>query len=119
LSGHEALHFLHPTLRGFVEMERFMIRLNSYVLPIVIVTYLAAGASLAQSQTQPQQAPKPADTSTMKMEDVSKWTQKQWNVAKAKWTEKKTQWNDCQTQATAKNLSGRKSWQFLYDCMTK
>jgi len=43
----------------------------------------------------------------------------QWNVAKAKWTEKKTQWNDCQTQATAKNLSGRKSWQFLYDCMTK
>jgi len=73
LSGHEALDFLHPTLR---------------VLPIVIVTYLAAGASLAQSRTQPQQAPKPADTSTMKMEDVSKWTQKQWNVAKAKWTEK-------------------------------
>jgi hypothetical protein len=55
----------------------------------------------------------------MKMEDVSKWTQKQWNVAKAKWTEKKTQWNDCQTQSKAKNLSGRNSWQFLYDCMTK
>ena len=96
-----------------------MIRLNSYVLSVVVLTCLGAGASLAQGQTQPQQAPKPADTSTMKMEDVSKWTQKQWNVAKAKWTEKKTQWNDCQTQATAKNLSGRKSWQFLYDCMTK
>ena len=95
-----------------------MIRLNSYVLSVVILTCFAA-ASLAQSQTQPQQAPKPAETSTMKMEDVSKWTQKQWNDAKAKLAEKKTQWNDCQTQAKAKNLSGRKSWQFLYDCMTK
>src|SRR6516165_2889587 len=73
----------------------------------------------ARSKTQAQQEPKPAETSTMKMEDVSKWTQKQWNAAKAKWTEKRAQWNDCQTQAKVKNLSGRKSWQFLYDCMTK
>jgi len=55
----------------------------------------------------------------MKMEDVSKWTQKQWNAAKAKWSEEKTKWNDCQTQAKAKSLSGHKSWRFLYDCMTK
>jgi len=96
-----------------------MIRLNSYVFSVVVLTSLGAGASSAQSQTQPQQAPKPAETSTMKMEDVSKWTQKQWNAAKAKWTKEKTQWNDCQTQAKAKNLSGQKSWQFLYDCMTK
>ena len=54
----------------------------------------------------------------MKMEDVSKWTQKQWNAAKAKWSEEKTKWNACQGQAKTKNLSGRKSWQFLYDCMT-
>jgi len=54
----------------------------------------------------------------MKMEDVSKWTQKQWNAAKAKWSEEKTKWNDCQAQGKTKNLSGRKSWQFLYDCMT-
>jgi hypothetical protein len=96
-----------------------MIRVNSYLMWVVVLTYIVAGASSAESQTQPQQAPKPAETSTMKMEDVSKWTQKQWNAAKAKWTEKKTQWNDCQTQSKAKNLSGRNSWQFLYDCMTK
>ena len=95
-----------------------MIRLNGYVLSVVVLTCLGAGASSAQSQTQPQQAPKPAETSTMKMEDVSKLTKKQWNVAKAKWSEEKTKWNDCQTQAKTKNLSGRKSWQFLYDCMT-
>jgi len=92
-----------------------MIRLNIYVFSGVVLISLAV--SFARGQTQPQPAPKPAETSTM--EDVSKWTQKQWNAAKAKWTEKKTQWNYCQTQAKAKNLSGRKSWQFLYDCMTK
>ena len=102
----------------FIEMERLMSRLNNF-LSIVVLTCFAAVASLAQSQTQAQQAPKPAETSTMKIEDVSKWTQKQWNAAKAKWTEKKTQWNDCQTQAKVKSLSGRKGWQFLYDCMTK
>jgi hypothetical protein len=86
---------------------------------MVVLTYLSAGASLAQSQTQPQPAPKPAETSTTQMEDVSKWTRKQWNAAKAKWSEETTKWNDCQTQAKGKKLSGRKSWQFLYDCMTK
>jgi len=96
-----------------------VIRLHRYILSVVVLTCLGAGAPSAQSQTQPQQAPKPAETSTMKMEDVSKWTQKQWNAAKAKWSEEKTKWNDCQTQAKVKSLSGHKSWQFLYDCMTK
>jgi hypothetical protein len=100
-------------------MESLMIRLPKHALPIAVLMYLGASASLAQSQTQPQSAPKPAETSTIKMEDVSKWTQKQWNAAKAKWSEEKTTWNDCQAQAKTKNLSGRKSWQFLYDCMTK
>jgi hypothetical protein len=97
-----------------------MVRLYSRAFSMAVLTYLSAGASLAQSQTQTQPATKPAETSTMKMEeDVSKWTRKQWNAAKAKWSEEKTQWNDCETQAKAKKLSGRKSWQFLYDCMTK
>jgi hypothetical protein len=75
-------------------MERLMIRSLRHVLPVVVLTFLGASASLAQGQTQPQSASKPAETSTIKMEDVSKWTQKQWNAAKAKWSEKKTKWND-------------------------
>jgi hypothetical protein len=72
------------------EMERLMIQLCSRVFLVVVLTYLA-GASLAQSQTQTQPAAKPAETSTMKMEeDVSKWTRKQWNAAKAKWSEETT-----------------------------
>jgi hypothetical protein len=100
-------------------MERFMARLHAHVLSMVVLAYFAAGASLAQSQTQSQPPPKPAETSMPKMEDVSKWTQKQWDAAKAKWSEEKAKWNDCQTQAKGKSLSGRKGWQFLYDCMTK
>jgi hypothetical protein len=94
-------------------MEVLMIRSSRHVLPIVVLTYLGAGASLAQSQTQPQSAPKPAETSTIKMEDVSKWTQKQWNAAKAKWSEEKTKWNDCQTQAKAKNFQAIKAGSFF------
>jgi hypothetical protein len=70
-------------------MERLMIRSLRHVLPVVVLTFLGASASLAQGQTQPQSASKPAETSTIKMEDVSKWTQKQWNAAKAKWSEKR------------------------------
>ena len=96
-----------------------MIRAARHVLVLAILAQVGVSTSLAQSQTPPQSAPKPAEMPTMKMDDVSKWTQKQWNAAKVKWSEEKTKWNDCQTQAKSKSLSGHKSWQFLYDCMTK
>jgi hypothetical protein len=100
-------------------LERFMTRIRTYISPALILACFVGASSLAQSQTQTQPTSKPAETSMPKMEDVSKWTQKQWNAAKAKWSEEKTKWNDCQNQAKTKNLSGRKSWQFLYDCMAK
>ena len=53
------------------------------------------------------------------MEDISNWTKKQWYAAKAKWIKEKVKWADCQMQAIEKKLSGRKSWEFLYSCMTK
>ena len=94
-----------------------MARLRAQILSIIALLVLAT-AVLAQSQTPPQSATKPA-TASAKMEDVSKWTPKQWNAAKAKWSKEKTKWADCQKQANAQKLSGRKSWQFHYDCMTK
>ena len=33
------------------------------------------------------------------MEDVSKWTQKQWDAAKTKWSKEKAKWDDYQKQA--------------------
>ena len=94
-----------------------MTQLRAQIVMIIALAFLAT-AALAQSQTQPQSTTKPA-TASATMEDVSKWTQKQWDAAKAKWSEEKAKWGDCQKQSTKAKLSGRKSWQFLYDCMTK
>lgn len=60
-----------------------------------------------------------ASRDASKTEDVSKWTQKQWNTAKAKWMKEKDKWASCNKQATNEKLSGRKSWSFIYTCMTK
>jgi hypothetical protein len=94
-----------------------MPRLRASILSIIILAQLATPPALAQTQTQQQS--KPASTVTTKMEDVSKWSRRQWNAAKAEWSQEKAKWSDCQKQANQKKLSGRKSWTFLYNCMTK
>jgi hypothetical protein len=87
---------------------------------MVTLALMAIAPAFAQGQTKTQPTTKPAETSaTKKLEDVSKWTQEQWDAAKAKWSEEKVVWADCQKEANNKNLSGRESWSFLYRCMTK
>lgn len=92
-------------------------------LALIAAFGIGAATSLAQTQSAP-----PKNTSgdasmsaqaSQTMTDVSKWTRKQWHIAKVKWQEKRDSWNSCRTEAKTQNLSGRKSWQFLYDCMTK
>jgi hypothetical protein len=94
-----------------------MPQLRASILSIIILAQLATPAALAQTQSQQQS--KPGSTVTTKMEDVSKWSRRQWNAATAKWSKEKSKWSDCQKQADRKELSGRKSWTFLYNCMTK
>jgi len=86
------------------------------IAAIVTLTLLAA-TSMVQAQAQSQ--PAPTSTVSSKVEDVSKWTRKQWEAAKAKWSKETTKWSNCQKKADDQKLSGQKSWQFLYDCMTK
>jgi len=88
-------------------------------MSLVAVAFFAAGAAQAQTPPNPAPAQSISAQASQTMTDVSKWTHQQWNAAKAKWVEEKDAWNGCQTQAKAQNLSGKKSWQFLYDCMTK
>jgi len=92
-----------------------MTRIRTVILSITMLTLFASATAFAQ--TQPQSTTKPAETAANKMDDVSKWTQKQWDAAKAKWSEEKAKWADCQKQADKKTLSGRDSWSFLYNCM--
>ncbi len=96
-------------------------RCSRAILMSLIAVSLAGGIAQAQTQTPSSAAANQSLSAqaSQTVTDVSKWTHRQWNAAKAKWVEEKDAWNGCQTQAKAQNLSGRKSWQFLYDCMTK
>ena len=90
---------------------------------VVMLALMTLAIALAPVFSQPvfaqtRSAPKPGSTSTATMDNVSKWTRKQWNAAKAKWSQEKTKWAGCQKQASDKKLAGRKSWSFLYSCMT-
>ena len=79
-----------------------------------VFAVVTSGVGLAQTPTPPKQE----SSTSSKIDDVSKWTSKQWNQAKAKWAKEKEKWADCRKQAKDQNLSGRKSWSFLASCMT-
>ena len=90
----------------------------TFIQNTIRVLTLVSAVSIASTSiptTSIAQAPKDASTT----QDVSKWTQKQWNAAKAKWMKEKDKWESCGKQATKEKLSGRKSWSFIYTCMTK
>jgi hypothetical protein len=84
----------------------------------ILMLLLLVPAGWSQSQSQKKSETNPSAASST-MDDVSKWTSKQWNAAKATWSKENVKWANCRRQAKAKKLSGRKSWQFHYDCMTK
>ncbi len=78
---------------------------------VAILGLVTSGVALAQTTT-------PSSSTSSKIDDVSKWTTKQWNQAKAKWAKEKEKWADCQKQSKDQKLTGRKSWSFLASCMT-
>jgi hypothetical protein len=84
---------------------------RSTLVAAAMVGVVSPGTTLAQTT-----APSPSTSS--KIDDVSRWTEEQWNGAKAKWANEKEKWADCQKQAQDQNLTGRKSWSFLASCMT-
>ena len=106
-------------------MSSIRIAMMSVVIgSAVAATALAPTFSLAQTTSQPQSSPTQStgksmsDTIKSTAEDVSKWTQKQWDEAKAKWAKEKDKWESCNKKASDQKLEGRNSWSFLYTCMT-
>jgi hypothetical protein len=84
---------------------------RSTLIATAMLGAVTPGVALAQAT-----APSPSTSS--KIDDVSHWTEEQWNRAKAEWAKEKDKWTDCQKQAQDHNLTGRKSWSFLASCMT-
>jgi hypothetical protein len=93
-----------------------MRRLHASLLSMTLLALLAAPPAWAQAEVR--QESKPWSTVAAKMEDVSKWSRRQWNAATAKWSQEKAKWSACRKQADHKRLSGRKRWTLLYNCMT-
>ena len=83
---------------------------RSAFVAVAIVSMATSVVTMAQETT-------PSSTSS-KVDDVSKWTLKQWSQAKAKWAKEKEKWADCRKQSKDQKLTGRKSWSFLASCMT-
>jgi hypothetical protein len=84
---------------------------------------LGAGGAKAQTpapapEATPAPATTPAPTTSSTVTDVEKWTAKQYKAARSKWAKDKAKWTDCQKQSTDQKLTGRKSWSFLYQCMS-
>jgi len=90
-------------------MKKAML-LASAVLAIVALT-IGPGVAVAQTPAAP--AAQPSTTT-----NLENWTTKQWNDAKRTWAKDTTKWADCQQQSKQQKLTGRKSWSFLYNCMT-
>lgn len=89
---------------------------------VLLVGITASGVAFAQAPP-PARAPTPApSTSTAPPPStatrVETWTKKQWEAAQKEWAKDKAKWADCRKRSKAQKLSGRKSWSFLYQCMT-
>ena len=102
-----------------------MNRTRAFVVAgVVFVGAVACGVALAQAPaTPPARTPAPAATAPMSSKpsavaQIEAWTTKQWDAAKQEWAKDKTKWADCEKQSDKQKLEGRKSWSFLYTCMT-
>jgi len=93
---------------------------RSTLVAVAVLGMVTSGVALAQNAAPSPSTPsktEAAPSTSSKVEDVSKWTSKQWNQAKAKWAKEKEKWRDCEKQSKDQKLTGRKSWSFLASCM--
>jgi hypothetical protein len=88
---------------------------RSTLVAVAMLAAVTPGTALAQATAPPPSTSSKIDS---KIDDISHWTEEQWNHAKAEWAKQKEKWANCQKQAQDQNLTGRQSWSFLTSCMT-
>jgi hypothetical protein len=100
-------------------MSRISFCLTAAVLAAALSSAALAQTSASPPATKPAPATSAADSSKASIPtQVEKWTKDQWEAAKKEWAKETTKWADCQKQSSKQKLEGRKSWPFLYKCMT-
>jgi len=86
-------------------------------LTAAIFAGVAACAGVALAQT-PASQPTATASPTSATTKAEAWTERQWTAMKNEWAKDRQKWTGCRTQAHDQKLVGRKSWSFLYQCMT-
>ncbi len=100
-----------------------MSRIRSCLTAIAVAAVMSSSAiaqtplSSPATKTEPA-ASTPGSPRPSTATQVEKWTTKQWEAAKKEWAKDKAKWTDCQKQSREQKFEGRKSWSFLYKCMT-
>jgi hypothetical protein len=99
-----------------------MSRIPFCLTAVAFAALMSSGAAISQTST-PAAKPAPAATAPTSPKpstaaQVETWSKKQWAAAKKEWAKDKTKWADCRKQSKTQKLQGRKSWSFLYKCMT-
>ncbi len=101
-----------------------MSRIRFHLTAVVFTAVMSSSAVVAQTSVSP---PATKSSPTAFTPDSSKpsiatqvetWTSAQWEAAKEEWAKDKAKWADCQEQSSKQKLEGRKTWSFLYTCMT-
>jgi hypothetical protein len=116
---------INPAFFRRVAMEKDTMKHMRAFLAAAAFACVFAGSLGSAKTPEPAPAgntPTPAAPASSEPSDVSqveKWTKKKWNNAVKEWAQDETKWAGCKEQSKAKKLSGRKSWSFLYGCMTK
>lgn len=100
-----------------------MSRIRFYLTAVVFGAIISSSGVVAQTSesppaTSPPAASAPDSSKPSTATQVETWTSAQWEAAKEKWAKDKVKWADCQEQSSKQKLEGRKSWSFLYTCMT-
>lgn len=101
-----------------------MSRTRFHLTAVVAAAVMSSGAAVAQTSVSPPAtksspaASAPDSSKPSTATQVETWTSTQWEAAKEEWARDKAKWADCQEQSSKQKLEGRKSWSFLYTCMT-
>jgi hypothetical protein len=122
--GRDQLHF-NTALSRRVAMKETMKHMRASLTAAALACVFAGSLAFAKT---PEPAPAgsttptpaaPASSESSDVSKVEKWTKSEWNNAVKQWAQDKTKWAGCREQSKARKLSGRKSWSFLYRCMTE
>ena len=98
-----------------------MSRIQVCLSAVALLGLISVDVAFAQTPSPPPASAPTTFTPAAESSTVSKvekWSTKEWNAAKLKWAKQKVKWADCRQQSTDQRLTGRKSWAFLYGCMT-